>query len=101
MSSIGLLIISALTLAPASFQVLEKNAHSPMAQAMQGKYIIAQQYDGDDPHGKDPHGSDPHDQKHDLGLPANSNVNYPANTDMTGGVTGNNNSPAPYNGSNY
>ena len=101
MSSIGLIVISALTLAPASFQVLEKNAHSPLAQAMQGKMIIAQQYDGDDPHGLDPHGKDPHAERHELALPANSNANYPANTDMTGGVTGNNNSPAPYNGSNY
>jgi hypothetical protein len=100
MSSIGLLIVSALTLAPASFQVLEKNAHSPMAQAMQGKYIIAQQYGDNDPHGKDPHGSDPHDERHENSLPANADDSrYPATDDVTGGAGGRN-KQSPYNGSN-
>jgi hypothetical protein len=99
MSSIGLFIISALTLAPASFQVLEKNAHSPMAQAKLGKYIIAQQYYDDDPHGKDPHGKDPHDEFHEKALPANDDSKYPATDDVTGGAGGRN-EKAPYNGSN-
>lgn len=32
--------------------------------------LIAQKYEGDDPHGPDPHGDDPHDEYHDVGLPA-------------------------------
>ncbi len=99
MSSIGLLVVFAVTLAPASFQVLEKDAHSPIAQAMQGKHIIAQQYCDDDPHGKDPHGKDPHDEHHEKSMPANDDSKYPATSDVTGGAGGRND-PSPYNGSN-
>ena len=59
---------------------------SPVARAMQGEMIIAQQYGDSNPHGSDPHGGDPRDENHDGGLPANYRDNdRVAPTDVYGG----------------
>jgi hypothetical protein len=58
---------------------------SPVARAMQGEMIIAQQYGDNDPHGNDPHGGDPHGENHDS-LPANNADNArTATQDVYGG----------------
>ena len=58
--------------------------------------LIAQKYDGEDPHGCDPHGADPHDENHDKSLPANKEQKkYKAPPDVYGGDVPNSRSPYP------
>ena len=65
---------------------LPPSAISPIARALQGEQIIAQQYGDSNPHGPDPHGGDPHDENHDMGLKANADDDRrQATTDVYGG----------------
>jgi hypothetical protein len=81
-----LLSISVSLLFTAPPAQLPPSATSPIARAMQGDAIIAQQYADNDPHGSDPHGGDPHNENHDFGLKANSEDYYrAAPADVYGG----------------
>jgi hypothetical protein len=97
MSSIALIITATLALStPPS--TTARHAQSPMAKALQGEYIIAQQYGDKNPEGSDPHGGDPHDENHDGDLPANKADNdRQATTDVYGGAAGQN-TQAPVHG---
>jgi hypothetical protein len=81
-----LLSISVSLLFTAPPAQLPPTATSPIARAMQGDQIIAQQYGDNDPHGSDPHGGNPHDENHDYYLPANTaDYNRQATQDVYGG----------------
>jgi hypothetical protein len=97
MSSVALIITAALALStPPS--TIAHHAQSPMAKALQGEFIIAQQYGDKNPEGSDPHGGDPHDEVHDSALPANkADDARTATTDVYGGAAGQN-TQAPVHG---
>ncbi len=58
--------------APLSKAPLHRSPDLSASAVRKSGLIIAQQYDGADPHGEDPHGPDPHDEQHDPGLQANA-----------------------------
>lgn len=95
MSSIALIVTAALAVVAPPANV--PHFQSPIARALHGEYVIAQQYGdanprGSDPHGgADSHGNTAHDEIHDSALPANSADNdRQATTDVYGGAAGQN-----------
>lgn len=96
MSSMIVVLATAVACAPVSAGLsLNKIQIKPsIAQIMQGQWVIAQKYNGADPHGDDPHGDDPHDEQHDGSLPANQDRGIgKAPKDVYGGTVPNDQKP--------
>lgn len=96
MSTMVVVLATAVACSPISTGFSLKNIvlKPTVAQIMQTQWVVAQKYDGADPHGGDPHGGDPHDENHDDNLPANKDRNIgKAPKDVYGGTVPNGQAP--------
>ena len=75
-------------------QLREAPSNKLSAIQKDGTILLAQQYDGEDPHGPDPHGPDPRDEVHDPNTEANKRQaeRYPTR-DVYGGHVPNTRTP--------
>ena len=95
MSTLALVLATAVICMPASVRLTPKVLHEAAWKIPAHSILIAQKYAGSDPHGDDPHGDDPHEEQHDDNMKANADQKAnKAPKDEYGGTVPN--TQAPY-----